>query len=78
MSSSYSTILELLFVYGLACRRDATSYTARYSTGLRTTVQYCGTGSQYETANNNARPSVYLLLLFALIFDFDFGTVYMR
>jgi hypothetical protein len=74
VSSNYSTILELLFVCGLACRRDATSYTTRYSTGLRTTEHTAVLAQQQTTS----RPSVYLLFLFALIFDFDFGTVYMR
>jgi hypothetical protein len=40
MSSSYSTILELLFVYGLACRRVATSYVVYYE------ILY-----EYRTAN---------------------------
>jgi hypothetical protein len=40
MSSSYSTILELLFVYGLACRRVAPSYVVYYE------IQY-----EYRTAN---------------------------
>jgi hypothetical protein len=76
MSLSYSTVLELLLVYGLACRREATSYTTiQYRTSnYGTVLRYC---SLYKTATIS-RPNVNLLFFFALIFDFDFGTVYMR